>query len=203
MATDKKSFILYAELINVVEKLSNEQAGILFKHVLRYVNDQNPVAPDQFTEVIFEPIRLMLKRDLVKYENIREKNKDNAKKRWDAVAFDRIQSDTYDAVNVNVNDNDIVNTENINRIDDRKRSFYNSLKNYLPEYSKGLLREFYEYWTEHGPKDRKMRYEKEKSFDVSRRLKTWSANQKKFGKVDTSDEDKNLYLHVMNQIKKK
>lgn len=203
MATDKKSFILYAELINVVEKLSNEQAGILLKHVLRYVNDQNPVAPDQFTEVIFEPIRLMLKRDLVKYENIREKNKDNAKKRWDAVAFDRIQSNTYDAVNDNVNVNDIVNKDNINRIDDRKRSFYNSLKNYLPEYSKGLLREFYEYWTEHGPKDRKMRYEKEKSFDVSRRLKTWSANQKKFGKVDTSDEDKNLYLHVMNQIKKK
>jgi hypothetical protein len=203
MATDKKSFILYAELINVVEKLNDEQAGILFKHVLRYVNDQNPVAPDQFTEVIFEPIRLMLKRDLVKYENIREKNKDNAKKRWDAVAFDRIQSNTYDAVNVNDNDNDIVNKENINRIDDRKRSFYNSLKNYLPEYSKGLLREFYEYWTEHGPKDRKMRYEKEKSFDVNRRLKTWSANQKKFGKVDTSDDDKNLYLNVMKQIKKK
>jgi len=200
MATDKKSFILYAELINVVEKLSNEQAGILLKHVLRYVNDQNPVAPDQFTEVIFEPIRLMLKRDLVKYENIREKNKDNAKKRWDAVAFDRIQSNTYDAVNDNDN---VLNTDNNNKIDDRKRSFYNSLKNYLPEYSKGLLREFYEYWTEHGPKDRKMRYEKEKSFDVSRRLKTWSANQKKFGKVDTSDEDKNLYLHVMNQIKKK
>jgi hypothetical protein len=200
MATDKKSFILYADLIHVIEKLTNEQAGILFKHVLRYVNDQNPVAPDQFTEVIFEPIRQNLKRDLVKYENIREKNQSNAKKRWDAVAFDRIPSDAYDAVNVNVNDNDNIIS---NKIDDRKRSFYNSLRDYVKEYSKGMLREFYEYWTEHGPKDRKMRFEKEKSFDVSRRLKTWSANQKKFNKVDSSDEGNDLYLNVMKQIKKK
>jgi hypothetical protein len=200
MAQDKKSFILYADLIHVTEKLSNEQAGILLKHVLRYVNDQNPVAPDQFTEVIFEPIRQLLKRDLVKYENIREKNQSNAKKRWDAVAFDRIPSDAYDAVNDNVN---VLNTDNSNKIDDRKRSFYNSLRDYVKEYSKGLLREFYEYWTEHGPRDRKMRFEKEKSFDVSRRLKTWSANQKKFGKVDKGDDGNDLYLNVMKQIKKK
>lgn len=200
MAQDKKSFILYADLIHVTEKLTNEQAGILLKHVLRYVNDQNPVAPDQFTEVIFEPIRQNLKRDLVKYENIREKNQSNAKKRWDAVAFDRIPSDAYDAVNDNVN---VLNTDNSNKIDDRKRSFYNSLRDYVKEYSKGLLREFYEYWTEHGPRDRKMRFEKEKSFDVSRRLKTWSANQKKFGKVDKGDDGNDLYLNVMKQIKKK
>lgn len=200
MAQDKKSFILYADLIHVTEKLTNEQAGILLKHVLRYVNDQNPVAPDQFTEVIFEPIRQNLKRDLVKYENIREKNQSNAKKRWDAVAFDRIPSDAYDAVNDNVN---VLNTDNSNKIDDRKRSFYNLLRDYVKEYSKGMLREFYEYWTEHGPRDRKMRFEKEKSFDVSRRLKTWSANQKKFGKVDKSDDGNDLYLNVMKQIKKK
>ena len=200
MAQDKKSFILYADLIHVTEKLTNEQAGILLKHVLRYVNDENPVAPDQFTEVIFEPIRQNLKRDLVKYENIREKNQSNAKKRWDAVAFDRIPSDAYDAVNDNVN---VLNTDNSNKIDDRKRSFYNSLRDYVKEYSKGLLREFYEYWTEHGPRDRKMRFEKEKSFDVSRRLKTWSANQKKFGKVDKGDDGNDLYLNVMKQIKKK
>jgi hypothetical protein len=200
MAQDKKSFILYADLIHVTEKLTNEQAGILLKHVLRYVNDENPVAPDQFTEVIFEPIRQLLKRDLVKYENIREKNQSNAKKRWDAVAFDRIPSDAYDAVNDNVN---VLNTDNSNKIDDRKRSFYNSLRDYVKEYSKGLLREFYEYWTEHGPRDRKMRFEKEKSFDVSRRLKTWSANQKKFGKVDKGDDGNDLYLNVMKQIKKK
>ena len=36
-----------------------------------------------------------------------------------------------------------------------------------------MLKDFFEYWTEHGPKDKKMRYEKQTSFDISRRLKTW------------------------------
>jgi uncharacterized phage protein (TIGR02220 family) len=89
MAKDKKSFLLYVDLIHTVEKLTDEQAGKLFKHVLRYVNDKNPES-DQFTEVVFEPIKQTLKRDLEKYEGIRQRNSENAKKRWDATACDRI-----------------------------------------------------------------------------------------------------------------
>jgi len=89
MAKDKKSFLLYVDLIHTVEKLTDEQAGKLFKHVLRYVNDKNPES-DQFTEVIFEPIKQTLKRDLEKYEGIRQRNSENAKKRWDTTACDRI-----------------------------------------------------------------------------------------------------------------
>ena len=89
MAKDKKSFLLYVDLIHTIEKLTDEQAGKLFKHVLRYVNDKNPES-DQFTEVVFEPIKQTLKRDLEKYEGIRERNSENAKKRWNATASDRI-----------------------------------------------------------------------------------------------------------------
>jgi hypothetical protein len=42
MAKNKKSFVLYCDLIHTIEKLSNEQAGELFKHILRYVNDKDP-----------------------------------------------------------------------------------------------------------------------------------------------------------------
>ena len=89
MAKDKKSFLLYIDLIHTIEKLTDEQAGKLFKHVLRYVNDKNPES-DQFTEVVFEPIKQTLKRDLEKYEGIRQRNSENAKKRWDATACERI-----------------------------------------------------------------------------------------------------------------
>jgi hypothetical protein len=82
MAQEKKSFLLYVDLIHTIEKLNDEQTGRLFKHILRYVNDQNPEPQDQFTEVVFEPIKQSLKRDLVKYEGIRERNKENANKRW-------------------------------------------------------------------------------------------------------------------------
>ena len=84
MAKDKRGFLLYCDIIHTIEKLSDEQAGKLFKHILMYVNDYNPIAEDILTEVVFEPIKQSLKRDLEKYENIRSKNKENANKRWNA-----------------------------------------------------------------------------------------------------------------------
>jgi hypothetical protein len=36
-----------------------------------------------------------------------------------------------------------------------------------------MLREFYDYWSEHGEKDKKMRFEKEKTFGIEQRLRTW------------------------------
>jgi len=71
MAENKKGFILYCDLIHTVEQLPNEKAGELFKHILRYVNDQNPITDDLITNITFEPIKQQLKRDLVKYEDKR------------------------------------------------------------------------------------------------------------------------------------
>ena len=94
MAKEKKSFLLYVDLIHTMEKLNDEQTGRLFKHILRYVNDLDPEPQDQFTEVVFEPIKQCLKRDLIKYEGIRERNKENANKRWNAKECDRIPPHT-------------------------------------------------------------------------------------------------------------
>jgi len=90
MAKDKNSFLIYCDIIHTVEKLDDVQAGKLFKHLLKYVNDQDPIAEDIVTEIAFEPIKQSLKRDLQKYETIRERNKENANKRWNATASDRI-----------------------------------------------------------------------------------------------------------------
>ena len=101
MAENKKSFLLYCDIIHTVEKLTDEQAGKLLKHTLKYVNDLNPTPEDILTEIAFEPIKQSLKRDLLKYEGIRVKNKDNANKRWadknNATASERIPSDTKNA----------------------------------------------------------------------------------------------------------
>lgn len=110
MAKEKTGFVLYCDVIHTAEKLTDEQAGKLFKHILRYVNDQNPEC-DFVTEIAFEPIKQSLKRDLVKYENKRAQNKANAEKRWNANASERIQTDANDAVRdsvrVRVRDKDI------------------------------------------------------------------------------------------------
>lgn len=93
MAQDKKSVLLYCDIIHTVEELEDDEAGRLFKHYLRYINDQNPVAPDKLTQVVFEPIKQNLKRDLKKWESKSERNSLIAKEAWikrkDANAYER------------------------------------------------------------------------------------------------------------------
>ena len=75
MAENKKGFLLYADHIHTVRKLSDAQAGILFKTILAFVNDElgvNPSIADPLTDMAFEPIKLQLKRDLKRYEKIIE-----------------------------------------------------------------------------------------------------------------------------------
>jgi hypothetical protein len=68
MAEDKKSFVLYADLIHTVEKMPDDKAGVLLKIILSYVNDRNPTVEDMVVDLVFEPIKRQMKRDLKKYE---------------------------------------------------------------------------------------------------------------------------------------
>jgi len=72
MATNKKSVLLYCDVIHTVEKLSDVNAGLLFKHYLRYINDLNPEAPNELLDIVFEPIKQQLKRDLKEWEKTKE-----------------------------------------------------------------------------------------------------------------------------------
>ena len=111
MAKDKKSFILYSDAIHTVEKLSDTDAGQLLKHLLRYVNDQNPTTDNPLVEIAFEPIKQQLKRDLVKFEDVKvkrsEAGKAGATKRWQEIA--NANKGTQTIANIAVNDNDNVN----------------------------------------------------------------------------------------------
>ena len=72
MAENKTSFVLYSDQRTLIELLSNEQAGVLFKHIFAYVNDENPICTDQLITIAFEPIKQQFKRDLVKWERTKE-----------------------------------------------------------------------------------------------------------------------------------
>lgn len=125
MAQDKKSFILYCDLIHTVEKMPLEKSGELFMHILRYVNDQNPVTEDLIINLTFEPIKQQLKRDLIKYQSIREKNKNNIKKRWNTVVYDGIPTDTKHTVNGtdNVTVTDTVSGNDSDNVIKRNKTF--------------------------------------------------------------------------------
>lgn len=79
MAKDKNSFILYTDQRGIFDKLSDEQAGKLIKHIYAYCCDENPES-DFVTELAFESIKSALKRDLKKYEARADRSRENGKK---------------------------------------------------------------------------------------------------------------------------
>jgi hypothetical protein len=121
MAKDKKSFILYVDQKDLFNKLPDEIAGKLIKHIYSYVSDENPKSDDLIVEIAFEPIKQQLKRDLKLFEEKRVKRSEaglaGANKRWkempnDANEWQTIANDSKRingiakiAVNDNVNVN--------------------------------------------------------------------------------------------------
>lgn len=149
MAEDKKGFLLYADYEELFDELTDEVAGKLIKHILKYVNDKNPDTEDSLVKVAFIPIKKQLKRDLEKYEDKREQWSIAGKKSAESRKLKKEQTlnnvltestdvksvATESTVNVNVNDNVIHNIptptkvgdidfsillETINKIFDRK-----------------------------------------------------------------------------------
>ena len=137
MAENKQSFVLYTDLLKVVEKLvlqdrenKTNYSGELFYHILQYVNDQNPIPINFIIELAFEPIKCQLKRDLKKYKIIKERrslagkqggrpkketeNSDEEKAKEAIALFDK-QSKAKKAVNDTVTVNDTVNVNDIKR----------------------------------------------------------------------------------------
>lgn len=127
MANWKKSFLMYCDLIHTVNKMTNEDAWLLLKHMLEYTNDNNPEPPNTVVDLVFEPIKQQLKRDLDKWKDETTKRSEAGKK-WmesrrnkDKDVITKITNDNTvinaitnisDNVNVNVNDIEInYNTE--------------------------------------------------------------------------------------------
>lgn len=136
MAKDKKSFILYVDQKDLWNKLPDEIAGKLIKHIYGYVSDENPTSEDLIVEIAFEPIKQQLKRDLKLFEEKRVKRSEagiaGANKRWQEMANDskRISSIAKIAVNdnVNVNDNVIYNIDYQALLDFVNKSFGRNFK---------------------------------------------------------------------------
>lgn len=94
MAEGKKSFLLYCDLIHTVRKMPDEKAGQLLKHILEYVNDNNPQSDDLLLQLVFEPIKQQLKRDLDKWEVEINRKSNSGKlgnlKRWNLDLYDLV-----------------------------------------------------------------------------------------------------------------
>lgn len=120
MAEGKKSFIAYVDWKDTFDNLPDDKAGQLIKHLFAYVSDENPKTDDVLINAVFANIKQTLKRDLRKYETIREKRviagKASADKRQQvSTSVDKCEH--LNPVNVSVNVNDSVNDNEEIRIE--------------------------------------------------------------------------------------
>ena len=193
MAENKKSVLLYCDLIHTVEKMDDATAGEFFKHYLRYINDLNPESDNPIVDITFESVKQNLKRDLVKWEERAEKSRMNGKlggrpktKITQQVKLKPRKPDT-----VTVTDKVTVK-DTVNVIKDKEAVFKKTLLNFQDKYDVNLLKEFFYYWTEKGDNGKKMRFElsKNQPFNTARRLSTWKKNESKYGTPKTTTESR-------------
>lgn len=200
MATGKKSVILYCDLIHTIEELDDVDAGLLFKHYLRYINDQNPEPPNKLIKIAFEPIKQSLKRDLVSWEEKKITKSESGilgnLKRWHTDLYDKVIKGELDinnashiakgrtpsqkVANIAVSVSDSVSVNVKNNIEERKLKFASTLDSFKEVYPNQMLDDFFKYWTEPNKSGTKFRQELEKTWDLSRRLETWSRNDKNY-----------------------
>ena len=143
MAT-KKGFLLLNNQIEIIETLTDEQAGQLLKAFYDY-NLGKEIKLNGLMLTVFSNFKIVFDENEQKYQETCEKNKKNIENYWKRVKeqntneYDRIQSNTSEyerkrmntmATNININTNKNINTNlntNIN-LNENNKNINNNIK---------------------------------------------------------------------------
>ena len=127
-----------------------------------------------FLKVLQKDKMLLLKTNtqsthitICNYESYQDSQTANKKQTTHAQHTDNTRTTTNNNVN---KDN------NVNKIKTLKVEFILNNKRYLDKYGLKLLQAFVDYWCEKSVNGKKMRWQKEKAFDIDKRLNTWAKN---------------------------
>lgn len=144
----KNSFVLQTRLNGVVAKLSDKQAGVLFKGILNYA-ENGTVAnfEDSALVIAFEFVRQDLDYNAEKYNDTCNKRKLAIQKRWEHTkntnVYKCIQSDTKSYKRIH-NDNDVDNDNDID-VDNNIFSKEKDKKEKLSRFIKPTVEEIRSY----------------------------------------------------------
>ena len=159
----KDSFILYTEQKEVIDKLSDEQAGKLIKAIYEYVETGQMPKLDALLEIVIIPFKQNIDRNANKYEETKKKRSEAGKigaevkkqmktKQANANFAKSKQANQADNVNdndnVNVNENDNNNNDVVSDscVDGLQEviDFYNNNIGFLNPYGLKILESYAE-----------------------------------------------------------
>ena len=110
MSKDQKGFVVYGDIEESLNELTDEQVAKLFRGMVSYFNTGKDPKFSGLMKMVFIPIRQQMDRDTDKYEKKCEKNRESIQKYWDKVKadtneYERIQTNTnvYERIPPNTN----------------------------------------------------------------------------------------------------
>lgn len=125
-----------------------------------------------------------------KRQKIKDKRKEAANKRWVSEKNIIVPEKEKE-----VESSPIVKPTRVNKeqeMKSREREFYNVLVPFVKTYGREMIREFFDYWSEPNKSHSKMRFEQERTWDLSRRLQTWEKRSRNgFSKYNTDKSEAN------------
>ena len=137
-----KTLLLQSDMAIYLDMLSDEEAGILFKALFRYINDNEELETDnRVLKMAFSVARGQISRSLEKYEQICIRRKENIRKRWEKnnnTATDTnvdkpIQTDTNECKSIQTDTNVykcIDDNTNVYKCIEHDTNEYNSIQMY-------------------------------------------------------------------------
>lgn len=98
MGKEQRGFIVYGDIQDVLNELTDDQVAQLFRGMVDYFVDGKDPKFTGILKFVFIPIKQQMDRNAEKYEKKCEKMRENANKRWkNANASNGMQSDANDA----------------------------------------------------------------------------------------------------------
>ena len=123
-----------------------------------------------------------------KRQKIKDKRKEAANKRWVSEKNIIVPEKEKEVESSPIVKPTIVNKEQ--EMKSREREFYNVLIPFVKTYGREMIREFFDYWSEPNKSHSKMRFEQERTWDLSRRLQTWEKRSRNGFSKYNSGQDK-------------
>jgi hypothetical protein len=166
----RDSMIFYRSFYESLNGLDSVIKAEVYDAIFSYGLDfTDPTFTNEIARALFTLIKPQLDANLKRFNNGLKQKTKQVESKTEAKPK-QIKSEPEANVNVNVNDNVNNNKKNI---EERKKDFYATLSIFVSEYPKEMIREFFNYWSEHGTNDKKMRFEKQTTFGIKQRLNVW------------------------------
>ena len=187
----RESFIIYKSFIDAGREIKNKVDRLNFyESIFQFALSGEEFPLEGVSKAMFMLVKPQLVANQKRYEN----GNKGGKPPTNPEPKPNLEVTNHEPNNNgNVNNNNNQNKSGdkspnlTSNLESRKNKFIEDLKSFVDVYGKEMVRKFFDYWSELNKSQTKMRWELEKTFEISKRLSTWSSRDKTFSPKQEQD----------------